>query len=55
MQEVEGIRDVTVALPHLVGGQGVISALQQPLTTIERAALRHSADIVKQALTGIHI
>ncbi len=55
IQSVEGIQDVTVALPHLVGGQGVISAIQQPLTATERAALRQSAEIVKQALTGIHI
>lgn len=55
IQEVEGIHDVTVALPHLVGGQGIISALQQPLTTTERATLRHSAEIVKQAINGIHI
>jgi L-lactate dehydrogenase len=53
--EVEGIPDVTVALPHIVGGQGVISTLWQPITPDERAALRHSAGIIKQAISGIHI
>jgi L-lactate dehydrogenase len=55
VEEVEGIRDVTVALPHLVGGQGVISTLWQPLTVGERKALRHSAEIVKEAIDSIHI
>ena len=53
--EVEGIRDVTVALPHLVGGRGVLATLWPSLTDDERAALRHSAEIVKTAIEGIHI
>jgi L-lactate dehydrogenase len=55
VEEVEGIRDVTIALPHLVGGQGVISTLWQPLTLDERNALRQSAEIVKEAIDSIHI
>jgi L-lactate dehydrogenase len=55
VQEVEGIRDVTVALPHLVGGRGVISTLWQPLTQEERAALRISAETVKSAIDSILI
>lgn len=55
LQEVEGITDVTVALPHLVGGEGVISTLWQPLMPDERSALRQSAEIVKQAIDGIQV
>jgi L-lactate dehydrogenase len=55
LQEVEGIPNVTIALPHLVGGNGVISTLWQPLTTAERNALRQSAEIVKQAIDTIHV
>jgi len=51
---VEGIPDVTVALPHLVGGKGVISTLWQPLTAEERNALRQSAQVVKSAIESIH-
>jgi L-lactate dehydrogenase len=53
VDEVEGVRDVTIALPHLVGGQGVISTLWQPLEPEERNALRESATIVKSAIDAI--
>ncbi len=55
MQEVEGVQDVTVALPRLVGGQGVISTLWQPLTSNERSALQQSAAIVKSAIDSIKV
>lgn len=54
MEEVEGVRDVTIALPHLVGGQGIVSTLWQPLTNEEHMALRGSAAIVKAAIDSIH-
>ena len=53
--EVEGVRDVTVALPHLVGGRGVLATLWPSLIDEERAALRHSAEIIASAIAGIHI
>ena len=53
--DVEGIQDVTIALPHLVGGQGVISTLWQPLTPPERTALKASAEIVKNAISSINV
>lgn len=54
MQEVAGVTDVTVSLPHLVGGQGVLSTLWQALTPGEEAALQRSAQIVKAAIDSIH-
>ncbi len=53
--EVEGIPDVTIALPRLVGGQGIISTLWQPFSPEERAALRQSARIVKDAIDAVHV
>ncbi len=53
--EVEGVRDVTVALPHLVGGRGVLSTLWPPLADDECAALKRSAEIVRSAIDSIHI
>ena len=53
--EVEGVTDVTIALPHLVGGQGILSTLWQPLTAEERASLRHSALVVKRATDSLHL
>jgi L-lactate dehydrogenase len=55
IHEVEGVQDVTVALPHLVGGQGIISTLWQPLTSTERNGLRQSAAIVKNAIDSIKV
>jgi hypothetical protein len=36
-----------------VGGQGVLSTLWHPLAPDETAALQRSAQIVKDAITGI--
>jgi L-lactate dehydrogenase len=48
--EVFGIRDVTVSLPRLVGGQGVLETFPLPLNEEEKAGLRNSARVVRQAL-----
>lgn len=53
MADVVGVPDVTVALPHLVGGQGVISTLPYPLAEEEYAALVNSAQIVREAIVGL--
>ncbi|RIK57151.1 MAG: L-lactate dehydrogenase [Chloroflexi bacterium] len=54
MDEVAGVRNVTVSLPHLVGGQGVLSTLWQPLAPEEETALQRSAQTVKAAIDSIH-
>lgn len=55
IDNVEGVEDVTIALPHLVGGQGIVSTLWQPLEQSERDELRHSAQIVKDAIDSIKV
>ena len=55
VKEVEGISDVTIALPHLVGGQGIISTLWPPLLPAESDALRESAAVVKTAIDAIQV
>ncbi len=52
-QEVAGVRDVTVSLPNLVGGAGVISTCLFPLSEDEFAGLRASAQIVREAITSL--
>jgi L-lactate dehydrogenase len=49
MPDVAGIGSVTLALPHLVGRQGILGTLPLPLAQDEAAALRNSAQIIKQA------
>ncbi len=50
VSEVVGVPDVTVALPHLVGGQGIIATLLPDLNQTEREALGRSAGIVRAAI-----
>lgn len=45
--DVAGVADVTVALPRLVGGGGVLDTYVLPLSAEETAALRHSAGLVR--------
>ena len=48
--EVAGVRDVTVALPRLVGGKGVMERLPLPINALEQEKLQRSAAIVRQAI-----
>ena len=54
-EEVAGVRDVTLALPRLVGGSGVIATFPQPLSPDEEVALQRSATIVRDAITSLGI
>jgi L-lactate dehydrogenase len=48
--EVSGVRDVTVALPYLVGGEGILSSLPLPLDEQEQDLLNKSAKVVRRAI-----
>lgn len=51
IRELSGISNVTVSLPHLVGGQGILDTILLPLNLdeSEEAKLRASAEVVKKA------
>jgi L-lactate dehydrogenase len=49
-EDVAGIPNVTVSLPRLVGGTGVLETFPLPLSGEETTQLRHSARIIRQAL-----
>lgn len=51
--EVAGVKDVTLSVPHLVGGQGVVETIPVPLTESEQTALTRSANILKEALVSV--
>lgn len=53
MAEAAGVADVTIAMPNLVGGQGVISTLPAPLSAGESAQLTASARIVREAIDSL--
>jgi L-lactate dehydrogenase len=45
-----GCDRVTISMPHLVGGDGILNTLQMPLTPDEEKALFHSASVVHTAI-----
>jgi L-lactate dehydrogenase len=53
MQEVAGVRDVTVSMPHLVGGEGMITTLPLSLNEQEEAALAHSAQTIRDVIDAL--
>lgn len=53
--EIAGVQDVTVSLPHLIGGSGIIRTLPLPLNPAEEEALHRSASLIKQAITALKI
>jgi L-lactate dehydrogenase len=50
MPDVLGVKDVTVSLPNLVGGEGIIQTFYPKLSEEETAALRNSAQIVRAVI-----
>ena len=50
MAEVVGVKDVTVSLPNLVGGEGILKTFSPNLNETETAALRASAQIVRSVI-----
>ncbi len=50
MQDVEGIKDVTISLPHLLGGKGIMATLPLKLNEDETEALRKSASLIKEKI-----
>ncbi len=53
VQDVYGVHDVTVSLPHLVGGSGILDSFPLPLNDEEQAKLRKSAQVVQEALRNL--
>lgn len=54
-KEIGGVRDVTLALPHVVGGDGIITALPMLLNDSEATALQHSATILRSAVDSMKL
>ena len=52
-EQITGVKDVTLSLPHLVGGDGILNVLKIPLTPKEEDQLTRSAGVIKEALESI--
>lgn len=55
MPDVAGVKDVTVSLPNLIGGAGVIQTFFPNLDPNETEALRHSASVVRSAIEQLKL
>jgi L-lactate dehydrogenase len=51
--DVLGVRDVTVSLPRLVGGTGVLETFSLPFSQLEQDQLRRSAEVIRQAIVEL--
>src|SRR5262249_55479751 len=52
---VPGCDGVTLALPHLVGGQGALATIPLSLSSGEAQALRRSASVLREAIGSLNL
>lgn len=48
--EIAGVEDVTVAMPHLIGGDGILGSFPLPLSEAEQAKLHDSAALIRKRI-----
>lgn len=53
MENVAGVRDVTVSLPRLVGGTGVLGTFPAPINEHEQQQLAASAGLIREAIESL--
>ena len=53
--ECHGVRDVALSLPRVLGARGVVTTFMPNLDPGERAALKQSAEILKEAAEGVRL
>jgi L-lactate dehydrogenase len=49
-EDIEGVKDVTLSLPHLISGSGDLGALPLRLDELERKALYNSARVIRDKI-----
>lgn len=57
-RRIAGVPDcegLTLALPHLVGGEGALATIPLPLDVTEREGLRRSAGILREAIGSLNL
>jgi L-lactate dehydrogenase len=53
MPDIAGVKDVTVAMPHLVGGSGIIDTFALPLSQHEQQKLHESAALIRRVIDDL--
>jgi L-lactate dehydrogenase len=51
--EIAGVADVTVAMPHMIGGNGIIDSFPLPLSDTEQQKLHDSATLIRGLLDDL--
>jgi L-lactate dehydrogenase len=51
--ECQGVRDVALSLPRVLGAGGIVKTLTPKLDAGESDALKRSAEILKEAAEGV--
>jgi L-lactate dehydrogenase len=55
ISDVSDCDGVTLALPHLVGGGGVLATVPMALDATEREGLRRSAGVLREAIASLNL
>lgn len=50
MEDVEGVKNVTLSLPHIIGGEGDLGVLPISLNVKEKMLLKKSAQIIREKI-----
>jgi L-lactate dehydrogenase len=53
--DVAGVQNVTLALPQLVGGDGILDTYMPPLSDAEMDALHQSASVIRRAIDSLKL
>jgi L-lactate dehydrogenase len=53
MHEIEGVENVTLAMPFLMNGQGIQECLPLELNDEEQEALKRSATVIREAIDSL--
>jgi len=52
-EDVLGVKDVTLSLPRVVGGNGILASIPVPLDPAETEAFRASAQVIRTAIDSL--
>ena len=55
MDEIAGVRDVTLSLPHVLGGSGSLATIPLTLSDDEQSGLRKSATVIRDAISSLKL
>ncbi len=51
--DIAGVQDVTVSMPHMLGGKGIMDSFPLPLSEDEQQKLYESASLIRQIITDL--